>query len=183
MFSNATQMSKQLTQSKYWWGSITHSIHLLQQYVAIYMQQFCHFVSSKYWACYYHFNNVCWTIQWFFLYDEILFRYMIDSTLEAVLEENHLATLSPIADDIGLVIATCNFARRAKKSRIFCWSDISYDRKHFLFWSKTNSHPFKVTIYQGKPDAILWVYSYISCVERCLFSLILANACNKSRLY
>lgn len=39
---------------------------------------------------------------------------MIDFTLEAALEENHLATLSPIADDIGLVIATCNFARRAK---------------------------------------------------------------------
>lgn len=142
-----------------------------------------HFLSSNNGACYYHFNNVCRTIQWFFLYDEILFRYMIDFTLEAALEENHLATLSPIADDIGLVIATCNFARRAKKSRMFCWSGISYDRKHFLFWSKTNSHPFKVTIYQGKPDAILWVYSYISCVERCLFSLILANACNKSRLY
>lgn len=58
---------------------------------------------------------------------------MIDFTLEAALEENNLATLSPIADDIGLVIAISNFARRAKKSRIFCLSDISYDRKHFLY--------------------------------------------------
>lgn len=45
---------------------------------------------------------------------------MIDFTLEVALEENNLATLSPIADDIGLVIAISNFARRAKKSRIFC---------------------------------------------------------------
>lgn len=138
------------------------------------------FRSSKYWACYYHFNNVCWTIQWFFLYDEILFRYMIDFTLEAALEENHLATLSPIADDIGLVIATCNFARRAKNVLMIgnkLW------QKTFSLLKQINSHPFKVTIYQGKPDAILWVYGYISCVERCLFSLILANACNKSRLY
>lgn len=61
---------------------------------------------------------------------------MIDFMLEVVFEENYLVILSFIVDDIGFVIVICNFVRWVKKFCIFCWLDISYDRKYFFFWSR-----------------------------------------------